>query len=83
VPSTWISYEDEDIGFTSCNTGQNPPTMFAVGISKTKLKKKFSLDPHFEPNTWYMDTYTVAIRKFNKTMNDIQITYVSTMTWWE
>lgn len=50
--------------------------MFAVGISKTKLKKKFSLDPHFEQNTWYMDAYAVAIRKFNKTMNDIQITYV-------
>ena len=63
LPSTWISYEDEDIGFTSCDTSQNLLTMFAVSTSKTKLKKKFSLDPHFERNTWYMDAYAVTIKK--------------------
>ena len=44
LPSTRISYEDEDIGFTSCNTSQNPSTMFAVW------------DPHFDEihGTWML-----------------------------
>jgi len=41
-----------------------------------KAKEEILFGPSFEQNTWNTDAYAVAIKKFNKTMNDIQITHV-------
>lgn len=49
--------------------------MFVVGISK-KAKEEILFGTLILMKYMVHDAYAVAIKKFYKTMNDIQITYV-------